>query len=265
MEISDAQGKHVRQLSSVKEAEKEQPPEWPDLEKSAVLLPAEAGLNRFAWDFRTDPPAQIPGAFYVGEPPRGPLVVPGTYQIKLTVKGRTQSAPLNVTIDPRIQNHVTANDLQMQMELAYKVRQDIDGLHRAVNQMRALRNNLQTLEKWAAAGSPNSEVIGAAKALDQKISQVEESLIQVKMRSSEGNLRYPNMLNEQYASFNDLIQGFDQSPTAQQLLAYDDLHGRLSSQLVKWQDTRTADVQALNGLMRKNGVPTLSVGSGQDE
>ena len=34
------------------------------------------------------------------------------------------------------------------------------------------------------------------------------------MKSSEGNLRYPNMLNEQYASFNDLIQYFDQAPTA---------------------------------------------------
>jgi hypothetical protein len=85
------------------------------------------------------------------------------------------------------------------------------------------------------------------------------------MKSSEGNLRYPNMLNEQYASFNDLVQSFDQSPTAQQLLVYDHLHARLSSQLAKWRDIRTADVQALNELMRKNGVPTLSVGSGQDE
>jgi photosystem II stability/assembly factor-like uncharacterized protein len=265
IEISDAQGKRVRQLSSIRKGEMEQPPEWPDLEKSADLLPAEVGLNRFAWDFRSDPPTQIPGAFYEGEPPRGPLAVPGTYQVRLTVKGKTQSVPLIVTIDPRIQHRVTAADLQMQMELAYKVRQDIDGLHRAVNQIRGLHNNLQTLEKWTAAGAPKSEVIGAAKALDQKISQVEESLIQVKMKSSEGNLRYPNMLNEQYASFNDLIQGFDQSPTAQQLLVYDDLHGRLGSQLAKWREIQTADVQALNDLMRKNGVPTLSVGSGQDE
>jgi hypothetical protein len=73
------------------------------------------------------------------------------------------------------------------------------------------------------------------------------------------------MLNEHYASFNDLIQGFDQPPTAQQLLVYDDLHGRLSSQLAKWQDIQTADVQALNDLMRKNGVPTLWVGNGHDE
>jgi photosystem II stability/assembly factor-like uncharacterized protein len=265
IEISDPQDKRVRRLTNVKESKQEQPPEWPDQEKPADLLPADAGMNRFAWDFRADPPVQIPGAFYVGDPPRGPLVVPGTYQVKLTVKGKTQNAPLNVTIDPRIQNQVTAADLQMQVELAYKVRQDIDSLHRAVNQIRGLRTNLQTLEKWVAAGSSNSEVIAAANALDQKISPAEASLIQGNMKSTEGNLGYPNMLNEQYASFNDLIQSVDQPPTAQQLLVYEDLHRRLSAELAKWQQIQTTEVPALNDLMRKNGVPTLSVGSGQGE
>jgi photosystem II stability/assembly factor-like uncharacterized protein len=265
IEIADAQGKRVRQLSNLKENKQEQPPEWPDQEKPANLLPADAGMNRFAWDFRSDPPVQIPGAFYAGDPPRGPLVVPGTYQVKLTVKGKTQSAPLNVVIDPRIQSQVTIADLQSQIELAGKVEQDIDALHRAVNQIRGLRANLLTLEKWTAAGSPNSEVIAAAKGLDEKMSPVEANLIQVKMKSSEGNLRYPNMLNEQYATFNDLIQGADQSPTAQQMLVFDELHERLTAQLAKWQQVQTADVPALNDLMRKNGVPTLSVDSGQSE
>ncbi len=94
---------------------------------------------------------------------------------------------------------------------------------------------------------------------------VEETLIQVKMKSSEGNLRYPNELNEQYASFNDLIQGVDGAPTAQQLLVFDELHSRLSTQLASWQEIVQTDVPALNNQMRKNGVPTLAVGSGQGE
>lgn len=265
LEIVDAQGKRVRLLSNLTDNKTEQPPEWPDQERPSNLLPAEAGMNRFAWDFRYDPPVQIPGAFYVGDAPRGPLVVPGTYQVKLTVKGKSQAALLEVTIDPRIQNQVSGADLQTQSELAFRVRQDIDALHRAVNQIRGLRANLQTLEKWTVEGTPNSEVISAAKALDQKMTPVEESLIQVKMKSSEGNLRYPNMLNEQYATFNDLIQGVDQAPTAQQLMVYDELHTRLTAELAKWQEMRRNEVLALNDLMRKNGVPTLSVGNGQGE
>ncbi len=265
IEIADAQGKLVRRLSNLEENKQEQPPEWPDLEKPANLLTADAGMNRFAWDFRSDGPVQIPGAFYQGIPPRGPLVLPGTYQLKLTVKGRSQSAPLNVTIDPRIQNQVTNADLQKQLELAQKVQADIDSLHRAVNQIRGLRTNLQTLEKWTAAGSPNSEVIAAAKALDQKMTPVEEKLIEVKMKSTEDTLRYPDMLNEQYASFNDLIQSFDQTPTAPQLLVFEDLHSRLTAQLAQWQQIQSTEVPALNDLMRKSGVPTLSVGNGQGE
>jgi hypothetical protein len=94
---------------------------------------------------------------------------------------------------------------------------------------------------------------------------VEEQLIQVKMKSSEGNLRYPNMLNEQYASFNDIITGVDQPPTAQQQLVYDDLHTRLTAQLAKWQEIQRTEVPALNDLMRKNGVPSLTVGTGQGD
>ena len=265
IEITDAQGKLMRKLSNLEENKQEQPPEWPDQEKPANLLPADAGMNRFAWDFRSDGPVQIPGAFYVGDPPRGPLVLPGTYPVKLTVKGKTQTTPLDVVIDPRIQNQVTAAGLQQQIELAYKTQADIDALHRAVNQIRGLRTNLETLQKWTAAGTPNSEVITAAKSLDQKMTPVEEKLINTKVKSTEDNLRYPNMLDEQYASFNDLIQSVDQTPTAQQLLVYDDLHSRLTAQLAQWQQIQTTDVPALNGLMRKNGVPTLSVGNGQGE
>jgi photosystem II stability/assembly factor-like uncharacterized protein len=265
IEISDAQGKRVRRLSNHKESKGEQPPEWPDREKPADLLSADAGMNRFAWDFRYDPPAQIPGAFYVGDPPRGPLVIPGAYQVKLTVKGKSQTAPLEVKIDPRLQSTVTAADMQKQIELAMKVQQDIDAMHRAVNQIRELRENLKTLQKWAGDGASSSEVVSAARTLDQKMTPVEENLTQVKMKSSEGNLRYPNMLNEQYASFNDLIQGVDGAPTAQQLLVFEELHGRLEAQLSRWRQIESAEVPALNEMMRKHGVPTLAVGNGQGD
>ena len=263
LEIFDSQGKRLRRVSNLEENKREQPPEWPDQEPPANLLPAAAGVNRFAWDFRCDQPVQIPGAFYVGDAPRGPLVAPGSYQVKLTVKGRTQTAPLEVVIDPRIQSQVSIADLQQQSELGFKVRQDIDSLHRAVNQIRGLRASLETLEKWTSQGTANQNIVAAAKALDQKMTPVEEQLIQVKMKSSEGNLRYPNMLNEQYATFNDLVQSFDQAPSAQQLQVYDEIHARLGAQLARWQEIQRSDVPTLNELMRKNSVPSLTVGSGQ--
>ena len=107
-------------------------------------------MNRFAWDFRTDGPAQIPGAFYVGEPPRGPLVMPGTYQVKLTVKGKTQTASLEIVNDPRLKNIVSRSRPAEAGRAAAKVQKDIDNLHRAVNQIRGLRANLQTCRNGPA-------------------------------------------------------------------------------------------------------------------
>ena len=265
LDIFDAQAKRVRHFSNRQEKKNEQPPEWPDLEIASDLLPANAGLNRFAWDFRYDPPVQVPVSFYEGEPPRGPVALPGTYQLKLTVNGHTQTASLEVTLDPRVKDQVTASGLQEQLDLALKTRQDIDALHRAVNQIRSLRANLKALEQWTAEGSANNQVISAAKGLNDKMSSVEEQLIQVKLGSSEGNLRYPNMLNEQYASLSDLIESFDQSPTAEQSQVYGDLHKRLDVQLQAWHEIQRTDLPALNDLMHKSGVPSLAVGSGEGD
>ena len=262
MEIFDANGKRVRRLSNLKEDKAEQPPEWPDQEKPANLLPTNAGMNRFAWDLRYDPPVQIPGAFYVGDPPRGPLVIPGTYKVKLTVNGKTQTEPLVVQLDPRLTNSVTQADLEKQLELAQKVQADIDQLHRAVNQIRDLRTNLDMVQKWAGSEGSNGLVSAAAKSLDQKMTPVEGELLQLKVKSSEGNLRYPNMLNEQYWSFNELIQFNDSAPTAQQLEVYDELHQRLGTQLAQWQEIQRTEVPAMNAAMRKSGVPTLAVSAG---
>jgi len=41
-------------------------------------------MNRFAWDLRVEDPREIPGAFYADEGPRGPVVNPGSYVVRLT-------------------------------------------------------------------------------------------------------------------------------------------------------------------------------------
>src|SRR5437763_9325992 len=105
LEILDASGKMVRPLSSKETKEGEQPPEWPDRVERVKTIPANEGMNRFAWDLRYEDPIQTPGAFYIGDGPRGPLALPGDYQVKITVAGKSQTAPLHLAIDPRTKDH----------------------------------------------------------------------------------------------------------------------------------------------------------------
>jgi hypothetical protein len=66
------------------------------------------GINRVVWDLRypklPDPAGEEPNDF--GEKPKGPggpRVVPGTYDLRLTVRGRTYGQKVEVREDPRIE------------------------------------------------------------------------------------------------------------------------------------------------------------------
>jgi photosystem II stability/assembly factor-like uncharacterized protein len=261
LDILDPQGHVVRHLSSQKKKTYEQPPEWPDQIVPELTIPAEAGMNRYGWDLRYEAPVPIPGAFYQGLGPQGPLAVPGTYAVKLTVGSFTQTVPLEVRIDPRLKN-VSIADLQKEFDLSMKIRDSNDALHTAVNQIHELRAELQTLKKWAGDSSQAKEVIAAADALDKKMTPIEEQLIQVKMKSSEGNLRYPDELNQELAILTDTVEYADSAPTQPDNQVYDMLNTKLQAQLKALHEVFSSDLPALNELMHKTGVPALTVPAG---
>lgn len=247
LEVLDTQGALIRRLSSKPAARgPEQPPEWVDAVRPSDQLSAQKGLNRFAWDLRHAEPEQIPGAFYQGLAPVGPLVRPGTYTLKLTVDGKTESAPFEVVNDPR--SKASAADLQAALDLDLKTRALMDTLHRTVNRIRITKAQLHNLAQHLGTDAPSREVAGDLKALEAKLSPVEEALIQVKLGSSEGTLRFPAMLNEQLDTFRASIEA-DAKPTQAQLELYQAFARRLGTELRCWQELVTKDIPALNRKM----------------
>ncbi len=215
LDIVDAKGRTVRHLSSTKTTKEVQPPEWPDQLVPNDLIPAKAGFNRLVWDLRMDDPAQIPGAFYSGEAPRGPLVAPGVYQLRLTAAGVTQSQPLTVIADPRGGESANAA-IAAKTALAIATAADIDALHKAVV---AIREARKSADQTRAA----------------KLEAMEARFMQVNMKGSEANLAFPGELNEQYASFAGTLEDADTPPTTQQIALYDSLHARLMATLAAWK------------------------------
>jgi photosystem II stability/assembly factor-like uncharacterized protein len=219
LDIVDAHGGLVRHLSSTKTNKEIQPPEWPDQIVMNDLIPAKAGMNRLIWDLRYDDPVQIPGAFYEGEAPRGSIVAPGEYQLRLKLGDQTRTAALTVIADPRVPDSAAA--IAAKTELALATYHDIDTLHRAVNDIRAKRRTLS--DKRGVTG------------LDAKLARIEEALMQVNMNGSEANLAFPGMLNEQLAAFAGSLEDADTPPTTQQRALYASLHEKLRSQLALWR------------------------------
>jgi len=229
LDILDSNGKEVRHVSSTKSTHEQQPPEWPDQVQPMAKLPVARGMNRFVWDLRYDDPAEIqnPMAFYAGNQPRGPIAMPGKYTLKLNINGKTYTQPLNLKLDPRTRG--TEAGLAQKFALAMEVYQDQDALHKAVNDIRGVRTQIQAAEKIPGVGNGT-----AANGLIASASAIEGALMQVSIKGSEANLNYPGMLNEQIYGFAGLLDDSDTAPNKQELDTYADMHARLQAQLAAW-------------------------------
>jgi hypothetical protein len=256
LDILDGNGKIVRSLSSKEKKEFEQPPEWPDQVKEVTTIPANAGMNRYTWNLRWEPPTKIPGAFYTGNGPQGPIALPGKYTVKLTVGGQSYTQPLELINDTRVKN-VKPEDLQKQFELAMDVRNANDELHRAVNQVRTMRAELKAMHTRFDDDGKMKSLLEQADALDKKMAPVEETLIQVNMKGSEANLAFPNMLNEQFDSLSATVQAGDSAPSKQQYEVYKLLRGQLDQQLNAWKQLVATDIPAFNQAVKGANIPAL--------
>jgi hypothetical protein len=66
-------------------------------EVARVPVSVDHGVNRVIWNLRATEAGQGPN-----QPPMGPLVVPGTYTVRLVVDGQVSERPLEVQEDPRV-------------------------------------------------------------------------------------------------------------------------------------------------------------------
>jgi hypothetical protein len=264
IEIRDSQGKLVRKLSSKRSKEGEEQQEWPDQAEASDVLPAGAGMNRFVWDLRAAAPANVPGAVWDGgENPRGPLVVPGKYEVKLTVGGKSVTEPLEVGMDPRVKTPLA--DLEKQFALATKISAGVSLADETVNQIRGVRGQFDALRKRLAADEKSKGILDAAAEIDKKMTAIEDELISKNVKATEDTLNYPVRLNNQLSSLAAFIERSDTPPTEQDYTAFEFLNSQVETQAAKWREIVGKDLAALNGTIRQGNIPAISISSAKEK
>jgi hypothetical protein len=255
LELLDAEGKVIRTFTSEEKKKESGSDEW-EKDEAEEHIPAKAGLNQFTWDLRYEPPKKIPAAIYDEGEPSGPLVLPGNYQARLTVATKNFTAPLGVTMDPRVKT--SAEDLRKQFDLLLKMRERQDEMNKTILAIRDLRGQLQSLEKRLGSNEPSKLVVGAAADLRKKIGAIEEELIQVNSKASEDELNYPTKLNSKLGYLQNAVDSADAQPTEAELGVYAELDQQLEAQLSKWREVLSRDIPAINDTMQKTNVPLIA-------
>jgi photosystem II stability/assembly factor-like uncharacterized protein len=257
LELLDASGKVLRKLSS--KEDKAEAPGGGDEEgfgppPAARTIPAKAGLNRFPWDLRVEDASRFKGMILWGGLTRGPVVPPGIYQVRLTANGQSSTQPLEVRKDPRIGS--SDEEFRKQYDLLLKIRDKVTETHDAITRIRETRDQV----KGAAERAKGDKAIAdAADALDKKLTAVEEELYQTKNQSSQDPLNFPIRLNNKLAALAGVVASGETAPTDQSYVVYEDLTGKIDTQLAKLRQVIDADVPAFNTLVREQNVPAVVI------
>ncbi len=224
---------------------------------AAPRAPAQAGMNRFVWDFHYPDATTFPGIIMWAGGTRGPLAIPGTYTVKLTVGDKTQSQSFVVKNDPRLKT--TPAEFSAQLELSLQLRDKLSQVNQAVIDIRAAKKQLEDYAARLKDDAAAKKVADAARDLDKRLTAVEEELYQIKNQSSQDPLNFPIKLNNRIAALLGVVQGTDAGPTKQSNVVYEGLASEANAQLRAADKLLKDDVAQFNKLVRDSNIPAVTV------
>ncbi len=256
LEILDADGTLVRRIttSSPEPAAKPERGGGRRGDPAADKLEAKQGMNRFVWDLRHPGAESFPGMVIWGGL-QGPRAVPGRYQARLTVGDKIQTVAFDVLADPR--SSATTEDFQAQLRFLIAVRDKLTEAHRAIKQLRDVREQVNTVSERLKDREETRDVIDFGKGVAKKLTAIEEVLYQTKSKSPQDVLNYPIRLNNKLASLSGLVGLGDQRPTDQAVQVREELTAQVNAELQKLQRVLEEDLPRFNDLLAQKKVPAV--------
>jgi photosystem II stability/assembly factor-like uncharacterized protein len=227
------------------------------------VIEKSAGLHRFVWNLTwgsSGGPSADEDAEYHN--PSGPKVVPGSYQVRLTVDGKTQNQPLQVIMDPRspATPEVLAQQLQLGQQIfgetveARRALAEIDSVQKQLADMQQKLGQQKLGEKNAPLKSALAEAqSGIGKILTNKI-LMNKILTNKEHAADEG----PG-LQDAYtglASALRVVESGDRAVPSQAIAVYKDSSQQVKARIAEWDRFKQTRLAQLNQQLRDaNFVP----------
>lgn len=228
-----------------------------------------AGVNRVTWDLRhTPPPAPEGGGFGGGGgrfAPRGPLVPPGSYSVKITAGALTSDAqPITVEEDPRIE--ISAADRKAWYDMQMAMSRIAPQLQAGMRTVTSLGNQLREVKTQLGRNPRTPEAL--TKALQTLLDKVEE----LGGRAPENEP--PGFAGAPLADAPETIQqrigfgfggfggGMTAAPTEVQKAALERAQKEIAAFSETVRGIMQTDVPALNKMLLDTGIGRINVERG---
>jgi hypothetical protein len=240
LSFQHADGTEIRSFTS--KVESDDKDEKKSCADDGPHIPAAVGLNRFVWDMRYPGATEVQGQdLRPWERAVGPQVVPGSYRVVLTVGDQTFAQPLTIERDPRI--GTSQSELQEQFDLLLRIRDALSETNAAVNQVRAIREQVEAWEKRFKGQEGGQAVLDAGKTLRDELTSIEEELVDTHTKSP---LMFPSRLSEKINALSGFVDQSDDAPPSQAYEVFDDLAAKLKVQTDRLKSAIAGPVAAFN-------------------
>jgi photosystem II stability/assembly factor-like uncharacterized protein len=216
------------------------------------------GHHRFVWDLRYPRPQADKYEFMIAAvwgkdtpvEPRGPLVLPGRYTVRLTVDGRRSEQPLRVTPDPR----VTAPAETLAAQLDFQ-RQVIETLNASTAILKEVRGFRAGLEKRREAGASGAAADAIAQA-DREAHAIEGAETPGgRRREGAGGL---TAVNATCAAILKALDLSDSTPTAVQREGHTAAKAKLEELSSAWKRLSSQGLARVNASLRARGLAEVT-------
>jgi photosystem II stability/assembly factor-like uncharacterized protein len=144
LEIVDTK-RNLRRTFSSEEKEKRRPP-LPIAERWFPIpqhLEKSPGMHRFIWNLAWGVEDGGDEESEYGSP-QGPRAVPGNYEVRLIVDGKTLTQPLSLTMDPR--SPATTQDLEQQLKLGEQIYTEVLECRHLIGEIGSVQKQLSDLK-----------------------------------------------------------------------------------------------------------------------
>lgn len=212
---------------------------------------AHAGLNRFAWNLRYPGATGVTtSALPTWEREDGPLLLPGSYEVRLTVNGESASQSFTVELDPRVT--ASGEDLAAQRDFLLQVRDRLSETNRLIDQVSALKGQL-------AAWQERSEETALRERIDGLVTTLDAMLLELIDVHADGAQLWANGLHEKLNALLDSADGADYAPPQQARDVFAELTSQLEERQAKFDSLNSTELALLNQAIGQSGLPFVGI------
>ena len=234
---------------------------------------SKEGINRIEWNLHYNSGEVYSADTAGGKHPSlhdGPEVMPGTYTIAVTVKGKTETKAVVVKPDPRLPFNM--NVAKTQYEAEARVIKDISSMNTLLNRVDNIHSQIESIEKSIKIVYGNNSdlqnqykpILKQAHEIDSSMAIIKDTVMDTKSQKGVGedDIHFLSHLRNWFGGVRYSIAGdYNTAPNTVTLDQLKDLENQLSIYINSYNEIVNTKVAGFNKAAAEKGLPVLFTGA----